>query len=102
LDAPIAAPAQEHALRGEERRPDRDATLGEPRPRFLERDFEHLVIGHRQRSLSDVPGRAASASSDRARRARLTSPPAAPGCESGTCPSDWIRRLLDLAAFAAR
>jgi hypothetical protein len=56
LDAPIAAPAQQRAVGGEERRPDRDATLGEARSSFLQRDLEHLAIGHGQCILSDELG----------------------------------------------
>src|SRR4051794_17688083 len=46
LDAPVVSAAQQRAVGGEERRPDRDAALGKARPGFLQRDLEHLAIGH--------------------------------------------------------
>ncbi len=46
LHATVVAAAEQRAIGGEQRRPDRDAALGEPRAGFLERDLQQLAVGH--------------------------------------------------------
>jgi hypothetical protein len=49
LHAPVVTPAEQRAVGGEERRPDRDAALGEAGPGLVQRDREHLAVGHDER-----------------------------------------------------
>src|SRR5437867_6461327 len=43
LDAPIVAAPEQLSARVEQRRPDRDAALGEPLLRLVDRDLQHLL-----------------------------------------------------------
>jgi len=50
LDAPVAAATEQRAVVAEEGAADGDAALGESRLGLLERDREHLLVGHGGRS----------------------------------------------------